>query len=631
MNTKSNLVDSIHSQMSALAKSKKFEIDGWLKEKAKTVETTGLLVGELSKKETIIQEHLSAFKSDEHIYDIYLGFTKDGSVLDGGDWVAPSDYDARTRPWYITAEEAGAITYSLTYADEANGWKNVLSASIPVFDSYNRLFGVIAGDMDLSAVSSMINNIDIGVDGSYATLIDNKGIVLAHPEQDMLAKNLLEMDEMSGITTTMLAKKSGSEYFDYSGTQKLMVYETIPSTGWIVGLTLPTDEILKPLKAVEFLYVIILAVALLVTIACSLLISRFITKPITKLIGVTEKISQGDLTQEVEVTTKDEIGALGIAFNAMVRNLQSLVQSVNETSIDLSASSQELMASSEQSSRMSEKIAGNVSELVAEVEVENGMIDRTNNTVAEMAKGIEQIASNAQLTTEHGMSAREAIESGKSTVDVAITSMKNIEVIMDDSVNATRKLGETSGEIGNIVKMITDIAEQTNLLALNAAIEAARAGDQGRGFAVVAEEVRKLAVESSNAAAQITSLIEEVQEETKKAVDLMNNGDTVVKDGSKRVLETGEAFNKIYASINEIAQSVEEVSAATEEMYAGSEEVVATMNEITEQKEQSMNNTREISYAVEEQTGSVEEIAASAERLSEMALDLQEQIQKFKV
>lgn len=631
INVKSSVLANIHAEMQAITKGQSLGIEGWLTEKANTVETTGLIVESVGKTATITKDYLTAFEQDPNIYDIYLGFETDGSVLDGGGWIAPADYDARTRPWYTTAEEAGSIAYSLTYADEANGWKNVLSASIPIYDNSNDLIGVIAGDMELTAVSEMIASIDTGIDNSYAILLDETGTILAHPSQEMLAVNLVDTPELSTLASELLNNKNGKSNYTLDGEDALMVYNSIASTGWIVGITMPMSEIYKPLRALQLKYVGIILVALFITSIFSYIFSKVLVKPIIKLMEATRIISNGDLSNDLEVTSNDEIGQLGHSFNDMIRNLRQLVQHVTETSTTLNASAQEMLASAEQSSSMTHQISTNIEQLTLDAQKETRDIDSASKTVEEMSQGIQQIAVNAQETTASSHDAQSSIQEGKNKVSAAIEAMKDIQTIMDTSVKATRHLGDTSKEIGNIVNIITDISQQTNLLALNAAIEAARAGEQGRGFAVVAEEVRKLAVESSDAAGRITTLIDDVQKETTKVVTLMDQGESIVSHGSEVVTETGEAFNIIHKSMEEISINIEDVSAATEEMSAGSQEIVTVMDGVKDQKLASSRNTEEISTSVEDQLESVSEITKSAEELSKLSFNLQEQISQFKL
>jgi methyl-accepting chemotaxis protein len=635
LNVKELLLDNIISEMHAVVNGVSMEVDGWLNTKAKTVETTGLIIQASSKDGEITKNHLQAFKNDPHIYDIYIGFDENGGVLDGGDWVAPDDYDARTRPWYKEAVKANDIVYSLTYGDEANGWKNVLSSSIPIKGDNGKVFGVVAGDMYLSQVSNIISDIKTKEE-SYAILLDDKGVVLAHPDKEMLSKDFLNDEAIDqnvrDLTSEMLSDEDeGNIYHSIDGEERLMVYRKVPSTGWVIGVSVAKSEIYKPLNSIKSKYLMINGIALFFIILCSLYFARYLIKPIRELTTAANVISSGDLTVDIKVKSNDEIGELGKAFNTMLHNLKELINHVNVAAIELSASSQQMAASSEQYSAMTDNIANNINRLVEDEVKQSSDIERTNYTIKEMAEGIQQVAINAQSTNEVGIDARRAIENGKDTIDKAVKNMREIEVVMKESVKAAQTLGENSNEIGNIVQMITDIAGQTNLLALNAAIEAARAGEQGKGFAVVADEVRKLAEESSNATQKISSLIENVQSETKRTVDLMKKGDKSVEEGSNTVMETGAAFDEIHKAIEKITSGIEEVSATTEEMSAGSDEIVTSIDNINDIKEKSAISTKRISDETQEQMASIEEIASSAKKLAVMAQELQDQINKFKM
>lgn len=182
--------------------------------------------------------------------------------------------------------------------------------------------------------------------------------------------------------------------------------------------------------------------------------------------------------------------------------------------------------------------------------------------------------------------------------------MRKIEQIREVSVQtgeAVTHLGEQSKEIGQIVDVIKGIADQTNLLALNAAIEAARAGEQGRGFAVVAEEVRKLAEQSSISAAQIATLIGNIQRETERAVEVMEKGKLEVAAGLEAVNLAGNSFRTIVVEVNTVVEQIKQVTVATQQMAIGSSQVVKSVESIGVISEQTAASTQEVSAASEEQ------------------------------
>ena len=194
-----------------------------------------------------------------------------------------------------------------------------------------------------------------------------------------------------------------------------------------------------------------------------------------------------------------------------------------------------------------------------------------------------------------------------------------------------QSLGEHTKEIGQFTGTIGYISEQTNLLALNASIEAARAGEHGKGFAIVAEEVRKLAEQSALSSNHISSLITAIQDETKKAIESMNEATKEVVEGIEIVNTAGESFEQIQVSFSEVTNQIHEVSAAAQQISAGTVSVVESTHLISNLVEISTANTQNISAAIEEQLASGEEIAASSPTLSEIANESQKFIRNFKL
>jgi methyl-accepting chemotaxis protein len=194
---------------------------------------------------------------------------------------------------------------------------------------------------------------------------------------------------------------------------------------------------------------------------------------------------------------------------------------------------------------------------------------------------------------------------------------------------AIRGLGEKSQRIGGIVDTITGIAEQTNLLALNAAIEAARAGDQGRGFAVVADEVRKLAEGSQQAAATIAVLVGEIQEETARAVAVVELGASRTEDGVQTVLRARDSFSSIGEAVEDMNARVEQIAAAVQQIAASSQRMQDDMLEVSAVAQESSASTEEVSASTEETSASTQQIAASAQELSRTAEELERLVGRF--
>ncbi len=308
----------------------------------------------------------------------------------------------------------------------------------------------------------------------------------------------------------------------------------------------------------------------------------------TKDMGtIAQEIAQGNLTVEVKPRSEKDIFAH--SFQEMVYNLRSLVEEIRSGASKVAEASKSFTSVTDQSTETMTQLAGSVSQ------------------ISKAATQVSQAAQTASLAAQQTLT---SANTGKNTLEKAVSKMSVIRSTADSTAQVIEELGERSGQVGDIVKVITRIADQTNLLSLNAAIEAARAGEAGRGFAVVADEVRKLAEDSANSAAKISQLVGEIQEKTVKAVEMTNQTTKEVKEGVIITSESEKKFFEIVQAAQNIANQIESIAAAAEETAA---------------------STEESSAASEEQAAGIEELSASAQNLLHTAEQLRELVTKFKV
>jgi methyl-accepting chemotaxis protein len=234
-------------------------------------------------------------------------------------------------------------------------------------------------------------------------------------------------------------------------------------------------------------------IAVIVGIVLGAIISRGVTKPVSNLVESTEIIASGDLTREIEVNTKDEIGTLAGAFGTMVDNLRGLVTEIQSTASNVSSTAQELASSSEEMNASTQQVSSAIQQISKGSQSQASQVEDTAKVMEEMSITVNDVTNRAASATESANKTNESAETGRNAVQETVTKMREIQKVVNESADTIGSLGKRSEEIGQIVDVITNITDQTNLLALNAAIEAARAGEQGRGFAVVAEEVKNLA------------------------------------------------------------------------------------------------------------------------------------------
>jgi methyl-accepting chemotaxis protein len=298
--------------------------------------------------------------------------------------------------------------------------------------------------------------------------------------------------------------------------------------------------------------------------------------------------SKGDLTQAVTVSGKDSIGQMGEGFAQLLGNLRASIGKIGQTAATLSTSSGELTSNSQQMSANAEETSAQAGVVSAASEQVSRNLQTVATSTEEMSATIKEIAKN---TTESAKFASEAVNVAHAT---------NITV---------SKLGDSSTEIGQVIKVITSIAQQTNLLALNATIEAARAGEAGKGFGVVANEVKELAKETAKATEDISRKIEAIQTDTKGAVDA--------------IAAIGRIIDQVNDISNSIATAVEEQDATTNEMSRNVNEAAKGAGEIAK-------NIVGVAEAAKNTAQGAGESQRSATQLTQMSSELRDLVDRFK-
>lgn len=361
-------------------------------------------------------------------------------------------------------------------------------------------------------------------------------------------------------------------------------------------------------------------------------VKNAIVQPLRQVIEAADALSQGDLTiAQLDYRSKDEIGILAAAVNTLKQNLSKLIGSVQDSSMHLSAASEELSASTEEVTATSSEIAHRVKETTSHLTSSASAAQQNTIAMDETATGVQRIAEATQYLHHNALNMTQLAHTGGTTILTAKEQMDTISGTTTRIADLTKKLSKQSEAIGQITKVITAITEQTNLLALNAAIEAARAGEHGKGFAVVADEVRKLAEESKQSASQIVAITNEIQMDTRNVGDAVMEGLASVQDGVAKIYEAGDAFEAISSSVQDFTDQIEDISATSEQISAGAQEVAASITEIASGADISANNAQIIAHAVDEQVATMQQVNAVAEELSDNAQQLQALLHQFRL
>jgi methyl-accepting chemotaxis protein len=339
------------------------------------------------------------------------------------------------------------------------------------------------------------------------------------------------------------------------------------------------------------------------------------------------EIASGNLT--VEVSPKSDADTLGKAFVEMRERLSTMLTAISGSAVTVAGAAAEMAASSEESVRSLGDIVRSVTTVLQGAEDQVKSVELAKQVTDDLASASQTSVEAATETSSAAARARQIAHDGLEAAGRASTAMQDVRATTGQVTAAIRSLGEKSTQIGDFVDTITGIAAQTNLLALNAAIEAARAGDQGRGFAVVADEVRQLAEESQNAAATIADVIQSIQREMDRAVEVVEVGARQTDDGVATVEEARVAFERLGESVEEMNQLITGIVDSIRAMAANGSEMQRTMGAVATVAEQSTASTEEVSAITEHTTRGAEQISASAQELSATADELEELVSRF--
>jgi methyl-accepting chemotaxis protein len=359
-------------------------------------------------------------------------------------------------------------------------------------------------------------------------------------------------------------------FVEYAEKDKAKLDSANSATSWTVGISI--------------------GLSLLVGFGISFVLSRRISSIVGAVLEQAESIAAGDLTvQEAQANSQDELGDLARAINKMHTSLKEVIHSISETAQNVANASEEFSAVSEQISANSEETSAQANTVSSATEQVNRGLQTVASATEQMSASIREIAKN---TTEAAKVADGAMK----------TALETNAVVA--------KLGESSAEIGQVIKVITSIAQKTDLLALNATVEAARAGDVGAGFAVVANEVKELAKQTAAATEDISRKIETIQADAKGAVEAIGSISGVI--------------GQVNTISGTIATAVEEQSATTSEMSRNVSEAAKGASEVAQ-------NIQGVAQAAQSTSHGAGDSQKAAKSLAEMSTHLRELVGRFKL
>ncbi len=469
------------------------------------------------------------------------------------------------RIWYMKPRDTGKPFLTEPYKAITGAVMSTIS--VPIVKNGNFL-GIVGIDFVLSEFSNIIKTIRPMGTGR-GCIISNEGMIVAHPDEKAVGKKISEI--FSGSLGKKLEQsiKEGKEFstiIESSDTKEKYFYffspifiEGVPMP-WSMGIMIPEKTILAESKNIFKTNIVIALISILLIILFIFLITRSIGRSLGRAVTSLKLIGQGDLTQRMPVTSRDEIGQMAAEMNLTMEKLQALIQDIGQDTLQVDHSSNHLTDIAKVLSVNAQNTVDRCSRVVAATE-------KMDENMSSVTASIEESSSNTAMVVS-------AAEEMTSTINEIVQGMDQAANISHTAVEQAKstvarmeELKMAAQEIGKVTETITTISEQIDLLALNATIEAARAGEAGKGFAVVANETKELASQTSEATREIHPQIQEVQntvmysiEEIDKILTIINQINEIVSSVSLAVGGQSQATQEIVKNISHISSELEDVA-----------------------------------------------------------------------
>ncbi|MBB6478964.1 methyl-accepting chemotaxis protein [Spirochaeta isovalerica] len=488
-------------------------------------------------------------------------------------------------------------------------------------------------------------------------ILNADGSIIMHKD---LNRGSMELGQKDYVRKVLDLKNGSLDYRD-DGEEYWIVFRTFDSWGWTVCYTISFSEKYSAVNSFRDRYIPILLAGLIIFLVLIFISLRTLLKPLKRVESKIREISsgEGDLTQEVEIHSSDEVGKLATSFNSFISQLKVIVINIKKAASTTLKIKDDLGGNMMETVTVLEEISGNMSNMEGHINKLDENISTSVSAVGQIEKNISQLNDQMQeqssMVRETSASVTQMISSidnvsritkvkSQSSEQLLATSEKGGEQLRRTGNIFRNEIGANVDKIGEMVAVISSISSKTNLLAMNAAIEAAHAGQSGLGFAVVADEIRKLAEESNRQVKEIKESIKGIISGIEQTERSMGETDSAFAVIGSEIREVVSALSEIFASTEELSiggQQILEamtslnditvhISTGSEEMLRGSADVNSAMNDVKRISHEVANGMREVVVNTEGVNRAMSSISRLSEDLGASSERLGNEINRFK-
>ncbi len=499
---------------------------------------------------------------------------------------------------------------------------------------------MMKGDFNVTNETGIVDEVKAGT-GTVTTIFYGDTRYATSVTKPGTNERVLYTQAGEKVIETVL--KGGQEYsasnVDIVGSKYYTYYVPLYQTGTkdVIGMVFcgrAQADVEKEINVVTNSILISTIVAVLIAAALAIIVALAITNAITNGVGILEKVSEGDLTEEVPealIRRKDELGVMGKCIEDLRESLVAIITELKNQSTSLYSSSDKLNVTS---SEASESI-GHVNQAINEIsDGASSQADETQSAtenVILMGNMVEDTSAQLKDLIQISDQMRQAGDRAVDTLDKLDKINRRASSAIDLIYDQTNTTNESVARIQEATALITDIAEETNLLSLNASIEAARAGEQGRGFAVVANQIQKLAEQSNESASRIASIITELLADSENSVKTMDEVRQIMEEQSEDVRKTQEAFEDVRSGIDQTTSGMGDISAKTTSLDEARVSVVDVVQNLTAIAEENAASTQQTSASANEFAALVGNIKDETVTLKQIAEVIDKSVGQFQL
>lgn len=486
--------------------------------------------------------------------------------------------------------------------------KYAITLSKKLLNVTARQIGYLFVDVSMNVITESMRTMELP-ENSYIAFIsqDGREITSTGDAAEPIFTTLPEYESVKTNIDTNLENNTHLQV-TYNNEKHELIGSKVGDTGALICVMIPSSYLLEQSNAIKGLTFILVAVATILAVAIGVIVAYGFGRVIKDMIQALSRASKGDLTANVSRIRKDEFGVLSKSINAMISNLNDIINKATKVSQTVVVSARNVSENSELLLESSKNIS------IAISEIQQGNVQQAEDT--ERCLSItDELSNQINMVHDNALAIEKFADNTKSVVKDGIDVITKLTDVTDQNIRVTNNtisdiedLERESKAITEITSVINGIARQTNLLSLNASIEAARAGDAGRGFSVVADEIRDLSYKSVNAAREIEQIINNIIAKTHSTVNTVKEAESISKSTEAHLNNVVQLFNDINIHVDDLAGNLEKI--------------VDSIGEINNSKADTLNSIANISAVAQETTAASEEVDATAQQQLEVVMML---------